>query len=260
MDHMMPTIDGIETTKRLRSLGYAAPIVALTANALVGQADVFLENGFDDFISKPIDMRQLNAVLKKFIRPKESAAQKKPKQPIAYPALGEIFVRDAKKAIAVLEQLQKKSALGDEDMRLYTINVHGMKSALANIGETELSAAAARLEQAGRDRDVAAVKAGIQMFLDGLKALVEKLAPPAKDGETVEASKEDSAYLCERLLLIKEACVEFDKKTVKETLVELKQKTWASPTERLLDEMSALLLEGDFEAVSKAAQSFLDGV
>ena len=75
MDHMMPKLDGIETTKRLRSMGYAHPIVALTANALVGQANIFLEEGFDDFISKPIDIRQLNTVLNKLVRDKHQLGQ-----------------------------------------------------------------------------------------------------------------------------------------------------------------------------------------
>jgi CheY-like chemotaxis protein/signal transduction histidine kinase len=68
MDHYMPGMDGIETTKKIRSLGYTRPIVALTANALTGQAQIFLANGFDGFIPKPIDIRQLNATLNKFIR------------------------------------------------------------------------------------------------------------------------------------------------------------------------------------------------
>jgi len=72
MDHMMPEMDGIEVTKRLRDFGYTDPIVALTANAVTGQADVFLENGFDEFISKPIDIRQLNTILNKYIRDKKS--------------------------------------------------------------------------------------------------------------------------------------------------------------------------------------------
>ena len=71
MDHMMPGMDGIEATKRLRAMGYNSSIVALTANAVAGQADIFLENGFDDFISKPIDLRQLNSVLNKLIRDKQ---------------------------------------------------------------------------------------------------------------------------------------------------------------------------------------------
>jgi len=72
MDHMMPEMDGIEATKRIRELGYKEPIVALTANAVSGQAEVFMKNGFDGFISKPIDIRQLNAILNKFVRDKQT--------------------------------------------------------------------------------------------------------------------------------------------------------------------------------------------
>lgn len=71
MDHMMPQMDGIETTQRLRAMGYTLPIVALTANAIAGQSDVFLKSGFDDFISKPIDIRMLDIVLNKLIRDKQ---------------------------------------------------------------------------------------------------------------------------------------------------------------------------------------------
>ena len=72
MDHMMPEMNGIEAVNNIRDLGYKEPIVALTANAVTGQADLFFQNGFDDFISKPIDLRQLNAVLNKLIRDKQS--------------------------------------------------------------------------------------------------------------------------------------------------------------------------------------------
>jgi signal transduction histidine kinase/CheY-like chemotaxis protein len=73
MDHYMPEMDGMETTRIIRELGYKEPIIALTANALVGQVKIFLENGFDGFISKPIDTRQLNSMLNKFIRDKYPA-------------------------------------------------------------------------------------------------------------------------------------------------------------------------------------------
>jgi CheY-like chemotaxis protein len=68
MDHMMPEMDGMETVKTLRKSGYKHPIIALTANTAKGQADIFLENGFDGYISKPIDIRQLNDSLNKFVR------------------------------------------------------------------------------------------------------------------------------------------------------------------------------------------------
>jgi len=73
MDHMMPEMDGIEAAKHIRDLGYSAPIIALTANAVAGQADMFLKNGFDDFIAKPIDIRQMNTILNKFVRDKQPA-------------------------------------------------------------------------------------------------------------------------------------------------------------------------------------------
>jgi len=72
IDHMMPKMDGMETTKILRGLGYGHPIIALTANAVVGQTELFLSNGFDDFISKPIDIKILNVALKKYIRDKHT--------------------------------------------------------------------------------------------------------------------------------------------------------------------------------------------
>ena len=70
MDHMMPGMDGIETTKIIRELKYNFPIIALTANAVLGQSEIFLANGFDGFISKPIDIRQLNDSLNRYVRDK----------------------------------------------------------------------------------------------------------------------------------------------------------------------------------------------
>jgi len=58
MDHMMPEMDGIETVKFIRDMGYKHSIIALTANALIGREEMFLQNGFDAFISKPIDSRE----------------------------------------------------------------------------------------------------------------------------------------------------------------------------------------------------------
>ena len=70
MDHFMPKMDGIEATQKLRELGFTGVIVALTANAMAGNDEMFRQNGFDGFISKPIDIRQLDAVLNKYIRSK----------------------------------------------------------------------------------------------------------------------------------------------------------------------------------------------
>jgi signal transduction histidine kinase/CheY-like chemotaxis protein/HPt (histidine-containing phosphotransfer) domain-containing protein/HAMP domain-containing protein len=72
MDHMMPSMDGIETTTIIRrNLKYTDPIVALTADAVTGRSEMFLANGFDAFISKPIKTRFLNDILNKYIRDKQ---------------------------------------------------------------------------------------------------------------------------------------------------------------------------------------------
>jgi signal transduction histidine kinase/ActR/RegA family two-component response regulator len=72
MDHMMPEMDGVETVRKIRELDseYAKkiPIIALTANVIAGSEKMFLENGFNDFLSKPMDIMKLDAVLKKWVR------------------------------------------------------------------------------------------------------------------------------------------------------------------------------------------------
>ncbi|MCL2356150.1 MAG: ATP-binding protein [Defluviitaleaceae bacterium] len=71
LDEMMPGMSGTETLRALREIGYTGTIVALTANALIGQAEEYYRAGFDSFISKPIQTKNLNAILVKFIRDKQ---------------------------------------------------------------------------------------------------------------------------------------------------------------------------------------------
>ena len=68
MDHMMPEMDGIETLHVLKKLdGYTLPpIIALTANAVAGMKEMYLAEGFDDYLSKPIQTTELDRVINKF--------------------------------------------------------------------------------------------------------------------------------------------------------------------------------------------------
>ena len=70
MDYMMPGMDGVKTTKVIREMGYNHPIVALTANAIKGAAEMFLSNGFDEVIFKPIDLKKLDTCLSRHIKEK----------------------------------------------------------------------------------------------------------------------------------------------------------------------------------------------
>ncbi|MCL2052254.1 MAG: ATP-binding protein [Lachnospiraceae bacterium] len=243
MDHMMPQLDGMETAKFLRESGYNQPIVALTANAAAGQADYFLANGFDAFIPKPIDMNELNIVLNELIRDKQpsemiEAARRENKETVV-PAekiytLAEsviaAFLRDAKKALAVLDVLYAKLTFEDEkDIQLYITSVHGMKNALEIIGEQDLSAFAFDLEQAGRERNMELLLKKTPTLLDNIRSLVSKINL-LEDHENEGEFDIDEVFLVKKMAAIKEACAEFDKKTIKQALTELKGKVWSHQT------------------------------
>jgi signal transduction histidine kinase/DNA-binding NarL/FixJ family response regulator len=195
MDHMMPGLNGMEAAKIIRGLGYKRSIVALTANAIAGQAETFLANGFDGFISKPIDSRELNLYLNEFIKNRKppevvEAARRREKEMAAAPAqkkkglsgIEKYFVLDAENAVRVLGGLYARMpALGDRDLNSYIVAVHGMKSSLANIGEEELSGLALKLEQAGEERNFAVMSEETPALLNALRSLIVKLKPEEGD-------------------------------------------------------------------------------
>jgi PAS domain S-box-containing protein len=265
MDHMMPGMDGIEAVKIIRELGYKRPIVALTANAVVGQVDMFLSAGFDGFVSKPIDIRELNTILKKFIRDKqpseiieaeyqqndetgEDTVNETEKISIN-PKLAEIFVRETNKIISLLEEIYRKGeTASDKDIKLYTINVHGMKSSLANIGESALSAAAGKLEQAGRDKNFGIIASETPVFLDNLRILVKKFSS-LNENKTNEAV-DDLLFLREKLLVIQTACSNYDMGAADEAISELRQKTWSSRFEEPIAKIAGHLLHSELDQVA----------
>ena len=276
MDHMMPRMDGIEATKLIHESGYTRPIIALTANAVVGQAEMFLANGFDDFIAKPIDSRRLDVLLKTYVRDKhppevvEAAREQASRQK----AVGEtlqsaaskrdllkVIVQDIEKALTVLEDLLPKIRNGDDtDLGLFTTTVHGMKSVLLNIGEAELATAALRLEQAGETGEMTEISTDTPTFVNALQSIVERHAP---DGASNAASGAgdgslagDEVFLKEKLGEIKSACERIKKRDARAALDELRAKAWPHETSEILDEISTCLLHGEF----KKAVSIADGI
>jgi len=266
MDHMMPRMDGIEAAKIIRSLGYKGPIVALTANALSGQAEMFLKNGFDDFISKPIDIRQLNMSLNKLIRDKqppdvvEAARQQKNNNtggnPYLDPQLAEFFVRDAKNAIGVMEAVYLNKCRRSDDLSIFVINAHAMKSALMNVGENELSRQAARLEKAGRDQDTSLIMSELPSFIEMLYAAVNKY----ENVEEPSAGSEkdiDSSFLLEKLSAVKTACAAYDKKAAKSALTQIRQKEWPQSVKEKLSGIAGYLLHSDFDEAVKFIEEYV---
>jgi len=267
MDQMMPNMDGVEVVKIMRESGYSAPIIALTANAIVGQAEILLNSGFDDFISKPIDIRQLNSVLNKFIRDKQSQeviTETRRQHNISKVSAHEIdfkanpdlliaFVRDAKKKLPIMDSISKNiNNATDEDLRLFTINVHAIKSALANIGERALSDVARKLEIAGREGDRAVISANTTSFLESLNEVINKLE---SEKNAIITEEEDTVYLKANLVEFRTACSNYNKKLAKEILTDLYSGQWSPKTKEFLELLQELLLHSDFEeAVSKTTE------
>jgi len=264
MDHMMPKMNGLEATKIIRDKGYKEPIVALTANAVVGQADIFVANGFDDFISKPIDIRHLNTVLKKYVRDKQppevlEAAmaamddmEKNAENEAGYQSvssqLAEFFVRDVLNAVEALEAINNKLGTYDEeDITLFTTTVHAMKTALANVGEIEMSALADRLEQAGWKNETDVISSETSDFISKLRDTVIKFTPPEENEEDNDAEDGDYTHLRQQLSVIKEACEVYDKKKAKDTVAELREKRWKPEISSLLGDVAEKLLSGDLD-------------
>lgn len=71
LDHMMPDMDGIETLEEMMLMNehccHGTPVIALTANAIVGVREMYIEKGFDDYLSKPVEGKDLEDMLKKYI-------------------------------------------------------------------------------------------------------------------------------------------------------------------------------------------------
>ena len=276
MDHMMPKMDGFETTRRLRDLGYDHPIVALTANAVAGQAEIYLAGGFDDFIFKPIDVRELNAVLLRLIRDKqptevieaarrEAVSEEAGKDDSVYvaevlidPILAEIFVKDALKSLMFMESFMSNANIDESAVRDYVIHVHGLKSALANVGKRDMSALAATLEDMGRRGNTEGILADTPELINPLKAFIAELKQIEEpSGDAVDETASGMVYLRDRLFTLKEAFEEYDESTAETVLDELRQKAWSPPVKEILSKIAEFLLHSDFEEAANTLSEFL---
>jgi CheY-like chemotaxis protein len=247
MDHMMPGMDGIEAAALIRKAGYQEPIVVLTANAIVGNEELFLANGFDAYISKPIALRQLADVLHKFVRdrhPKEAAAYTNQLHDIPLlssavdPVLTHLFLQDASRSISELE-----AAAQNGDLHKLQIHAHAMKSALTNIKCSELAATAKALEEAAKSGDIEEIPSQTEAFLMKLRQMISTL----QEAEAAKLSEEAELPVNPDILRsIAAAAAEYDVNTI---LTQLQ-----SFSGSLHDEIQGYLLESDFEAIEKCTQ------
>ncbi|MDR1656023.1 MAG: response regulator [Deltaproteobacteria bacterium] len=201
MDHMMPNMDGVETVAAIRAQTedyyQQVPIIALTANAVSGMREMFLENGFNDFLAKPIEILKLNEIIDRWvpedkkvrIQPKEGAAPERRTAAFAidgvdvehgivktggtldnYKKVLELYCRDASDRLKILRHPPDENGL-----RCIITQIHALKSASGSIGAIALSKTAAWLEKTGKDQDILTVSRQLGNFCDSVEILVKNI-------------------------------------------------------------------------------------
>jgi len=153
MDHMMPEMDGVETVQEIRKLGGKFEdiiIVALTANAVSGAREMFLSNGFNDFISKPIDAGGLQELVKRYLPPEKVKVVDAEENKQAILDKGDQL---RKKSILTFVKENKDtykeitSLLSAGDIKTAHRIAHTLKSSSGYLGKTKLQEAAFSLEK-----------------------------------------------------------------------------------------------------------------
>jgi len=244
MDHMMPGMDGIQTTRIIREeinneYAKTVPIIALTANALLGNDALFLENGFQAYLSKPIDIIRLDQVLNQWVRDKKKEKELKSQEPnsespiknrqikkYVIPGVNttealERFDDDDEVYFQVLKsfitynpkQIETLKAGGEEDHEVYRLAAHSLKGSSRNIGAEDLGNQAERLEKAAIHEDwdyINAVNADFitnaEKLVADIHAFLKVVMPNDPEAEKPEKKNPD----IETLDKILEACEDYD--------------------------------------------------
>ena len=232
MDHMMPVMDGVEAMKRIRSEQArnktVVPIIAFTANAVSSAREMFRREGFDGFVSKPVDRVELERVMKRVL-PASLISTDDSQKPVTPEAetndthklsliekLSSLGV-DTEKGLyysqgdrgfyeTLLAQYLKESdskkkimseALLSNDLNAYTIQVHSIKSTSKMIGVMDLSEAARLLEEAGKSGDTEYIKSNQDAMLAKYDRILEAIRSETESASKEEAPEDDDAEVFE---------------------------------------------------------------
>ncbi|MDR2144453.1 MAG: response regulator [Treponema sp.] len=211
MDHMMPGMDGIEATAAIRAwekehapeFPQETPIIALTANAIAGMKEMFLERGFNDYLAKPIEMLKLHQILKKWIPQKKQIKEKaryetgeNSAERYLYSAVfdgksvegidlaagmerymnGFVYLEILRSyAASIPDSLETLRGVSRETLDTYTVTVHGIKGSSYQICAVEAGKEADILETAARAKDWEAVEAYNEIFIKTMERLLQNL-------------------------------------------------------------------------------------
>ncbi|MDL2229306.1 response regulator [Treponema sp. OttesenSCG-928-L16] len=286
MDHMMPEMDGIETAAFIRTLpdnkGYyaTAPIIALTANAVSGMREMFIENGFNDFLSKPIEIHKLNSLLEKWI-PQEKKrthfreAVRDNSAPFfeidgldvrfgismtggdtdGYVNTLKVYIQDTEEKIGKITE-----CLETGDLRQYAVHVHALKSASASIGAAELSELAKALEFAGKNEDRRFIDLNTPIFFEKLKRIISLMDSVIRERGTGNSGKDgqtDLALLKIKCSVLKEALDKMDMGTVNSIIDEMEKTSWGEKPDEAIKAISRNILLSDYETAVQEIEDLL---
>jgi CheY-like chemotaxis protein/HPt (histidine-containing phosphotransfer) domain-containing protein len=302
MDHMMPEMDGTEATRKIRrDLGtdYArtVPIIALTANAIAGSREMFLESGFDDFIPKPIDIKRLDMALNQWIRDKQSAETLQEAESRAMerePAFGSSLENDAEgkwflehpvegidftatlmlygnKGAAympilksfithtppLLEKMNEDLQTSPSD---YLIEVHGLKGTCNAIGAAQIGTLARELEFGIKEGNIEMVKSRNGELTEKTGRLVEGLKKLLDEweGSRPAENKETRAEPDREVLKkLSEAAAAFNSNKTEEVLEKLEQYHYEKG-EEFIQWLREQAENFDYDAMHKRLKSLLD--
>lgn len=291
MDHQMPVMDGIETLKKLRekelNSNRHSIVLALSANAINGAKEMFLENGFDDFIAKPVQGKDFGESLKKWLNAnlieENSTAETNDSIPASFPIpdSSKIDINSAINQTGSFENwlkttktfdslIEKKSDLIEEylakkDYKNYTIEVHALKSSARIIGANELSEKAKELESLGNEIQSLPENSGSTDLIEeniqekSVKMLTlyrsykEVLKDVRNFGEKSDNEKttvsEDE--LKETIEAIKKAAAENDLFETEESFNKLKNSILPKNLQEIMPKLSEAVENIDFEEILK---------
>ncbi len=205
LDYRMPHMDGIETLNILRERYPEAahtPIISLTASAVSGDREKMLSAGFTDYLSKPVNIEEMEKMMVRYL-PKEKVelvettvdgddeSKNIPAElkriELLNPAKGVEFCGDVKEYLNALRiyknSIKLKSAemesnledISEEKLETYTLLMHSLKSTSNAIGAEAIAGYAMRLEQAGRDGDMAVIRSDTGNLIEMYRSLYEPL-------------------------------------------------------------------------------------
>ncbi len=283
MDHMMPVMDGVETTQRMRALEDTyiqnMPIIALTANAVTGAREIFKEAGMNDFVPKPIELKDICSKIRAWL-PHElivkmsAPAQQQLQIPAQMlPVIEGLDVTEGIKNCGSLELFTNllgdfyklidlkstkiEKCLADGMIRDYTIEVHALKNTARMIGALELSEQFYQMEQCGNAGDVDTIFRETPAIMELYRSYKPILEPYGKANEQgkKEVPKEELVKVLEQL---NAAMDSFDLDGADAALAELEEYRLPEELGPYMEELRAYVADVAMEEVMNTGNKMIE--